>query len=347
MVPPPPASTPAPSNVLILSKIPEGVSEFQIAASAGRSTEILQVSHRAADLEGLGWCFVAFATPELARTARDRLHGKTLPGAANVPFALDAVLGDGLYGNVRRYDDGDSPWKEARSAKGDVYFYHAVTRQTSWTKPLPSFPPAPPPPGQRGYVPPAPPRVGMLGLNQPPPPMMVPPPGSGSAAMNAQAVVANALAAANVSQAQALQGKVGPVGGNLFVYHIPNSWDDNILRQHFEHFGGIVSCRIQKDPEGRARGFGFVSYDSAEAAGAAISGMHGFPVEGKWLKVQLKKGDEELMAPRGPEMAGMPGGIQGVPGAPPPPPGLPSNLSAIAGGFNPGVPVPPPRPGPY
>merc|ERR1719267_287415 len=64
----------------------------------------------------------------------------------------------------------------------------------------------------------------------------------------------------------------GPVGSNLFVYHIPNTWDDSILRQHFEHFGSIVSCRIQKDGEGRPRGFGFVSFDAPAAAQAAIAG---------------------------------------------------------------------------
>merc|ERR1719247_3094452 len=125
----------------------------------------------------------------------------------------------------------------------------------------------------------------------------MPPPGSGAAALAAQAAVLAAQATASTAQSQAMSTKTGPVGGNLFVYHIPNSWDDNILRQHFEHFGTILSCRIQKDPEGRARGFGFVSYDSAEAGTAAIAGMHGFPVEGKWLKVQLKKGDAEAAGP--------------------------------------------------
>jgi hypothetical protein len=325
--------------MLILSKIPEGISEMQVAASAGRPTEILQVSYRAADLEGLGWCFIAFASPDLAKGAKERLHGKTLPGVNNQPFVLDAVLGEGLYGSIRRYEEQDSAWKEARSAKGEVYYYHAVTRQTSWTKPLPSFPPVPPPPGA-GRVPAPPPRMGMLGL-APPPPVAPPPPGAAQAVSAAQAAIQAAQATAGAAQAQALSGgKVGPVGGNLFVYHIPNSWDDNILRQHFEHFGGILSCRIQKDPEGRARGFGFVSYDSAEAGAAAIAGMHGFPVEGKWLKVQLKKGDAEVMAP-GQTMSGMEGQM-GAPGAPPPPPGLPSNLQAVAG-----IPQPPPRPGPY
>jgi RNA recognition motif-containing protein len=147
----------------------------------------------------------------------------------------------------------------------------------------------------------------------------------------------------------------GPVGANLFVYHVPLNWDDGILQQHFEHFGSIVSCRVQKDPEGRPRGFGFVSYDSASAAQEAIAGMHGFPVEGKWLKVQLKKGDEEQLGVSShplptigtpmPSLADLPGpqpqvgaplDLSGVvqvprPGAPPPPPGLPPYAAMISG----------------
>merc|ERR1712083_915341 len=133
---------------------------------------------------------------------------------------------------------------------------------------------------------------------------------------------------ADPSRASKSSGTSGPVGANLFIYHIPNSWNDSILRQHFEHFGKIVSCRVQTDNDGRSRGFGFVSFDSATAAGAAIAGMHGFPVEGKHLKVQLKKGDEQQLAPSGSlGAAGMAGMMEAaLPGQPPPPPGLPAHM---------------------
>merc|ERR1719359_1918975 len=45
--------------------------------------------------------------------------------------------------------------------------------------------------------------------------------------------------------AVAAKSVAGPVGANLFVYHVPNSWDDSILKMHFEHFGKIISCGIQ------------------------------------------------------------------------------------------------------
>ena len=80
------------------------------------------------------------------------------------------------------------------------------------------------------------------------------------------------------------------VGSNLFIFHLPNDWTDEDLRQNFETFGLIVSARIMTDREtGRSRGFGFVSYDNPQSAQAAVRGMNGFSVLGKRLKVQLKK----------------------------------------------------------
>jgi len=336
--------TTGPSNVVVLTKIAEGVTEQQVAAGAGRCSEVLQVSYRPSDMDGLGWAIVAFASPELARSAVDRLHGKPLPGIPIIgptPALLEAELGDGLFGPIRRADDQDSPWREARTLGGQVYYYHAVTRQTSWTKPLAEFPP-PPPPGGRSMPP---------GVPPPPRPGASPHVASGSiAALVASQAAQFAASAAAQAPAEPREGRVsgsasGPVGANLFVYHIPNSWDDGILRQHFEHFGGIVSCRIQKDAEGRARGFGFISYDSASSAQAAIAGMHGFPVEGKWLKVQLKKGDEQqINGPQslgGPSLAGLvetaiaatqpaPTGL-GLSGAPPPPPAPGVPLPGLGG----------------
>lgn len=358
--------TTGPSNVVVITKIPEGVTEQQVASGAGRCSDILQVSYRPSDIDGLGWAIIAFASPDLARSAVERVHGKPLHGiplSGPAPILLEAELGEGLFGPIRRVDDQDSPWKEARGLSGQVYYYHAVTRQTSWTKPAAEFPP-PPPPGRPTGVP-APPRPGA-------PPSA---PGSIAALVANQAAQFAAAAAASAPASAGGEGDgragrmtgatSGPIGANLFVYHIPNSWDDNILRQHFEHFGAIVSCRIQKDGEGRARGFGFISYDTASGAHAAIAGMHGFPVEGKWLKVQLKKGDEQQMNGPQASMGGpsLPGLVEtalshsGPPGLgmPPPPPGFPPaftgpgmGLGGMGTSFGPDRPMMGGmRPGPY
>lgn len=345
MAPPPPPAAghrPGPTNVVVLSKIPEGVSEQQIAAGSGRYSEVLQVSFRASDPDGPGWAIIAFASPELAKAARERLDGKALAGSVAGAAPLEAVLGEGLFGNLRALSEQESPWKEARTPQGQVYYFHSVTRQTTWVKPPPEFSPMPPPPPTAslggGRVVPAP--TGMphmlSGGRGPAPapvapaPLFSPPPVQGQAAFQAAQAAVNAAmvpagsAAANIN--------AGPVGANLFIYHIPNSWDDSILRQHFEHFGKIVSCRVQTDNEGRPRGFGFVSFDTAGGAQAAIAGMHGFPVEGKHLKVQLKKGDEQQMIPGGAPLgaSGPVGGLLDI--QPPPPPGLPPQAFGAPGG---------------
>eukprot|EP01066_Platyproteum_vivax_P006789 Platyproteum_vivax@DN2493_c0_g1_i2.p1 len=86
----------------------------------------------------------------------------------------------------------------------------------------------------------------------------------------------------------------GPPGSNLFVFHLPSEWGEMDLIQNFQSFGHILSARIQRDHTGRARGFGFVSFDNPHSAAHAIHTMNGFHVGGKWLKVQLKKGEEHL-----------------------------------------------------
>jgi len=319
-----PTTAPGPTNVVIVSKIPEGTSEHQlgVAASGGRSSEVLQITYRPADDEGPGWALIAFATPGLAQTAKERMDGKPLPQSTPpmpgqvVPPSppIEAAMGEGLYGPLKRASDEDSPWKETRSPQGQIYWYHKVTRQTTWIKPAPEFPSigpgVVPPPGKQG-----------AGVVRPPGmPAMIPGANPGAAAAQAQAAINAAKANSATAAAQADALSAGPVGANLFVYHIPNNWDDNILKQHFEHFGQILSCRVQKDGDGRPRGFGFISFDSAPAASAAIAGMHGFPVEGKWLKVQLKKGDEQQMLMPG---SGPASTDPLLAGAPPPPGGAP------------------------
>ena len=86
--------------------------------------------------------------------------------------------------------------------------------------------------------------------------------------------------------------KSGPMGCNVFVFHVPPEWTEYHLRQYFSNYGYMVSATIIRDKLSLAsKGFGFVSYDNPYSAQSAVLHMNGFMVGGKRLKVQLKRGE--------------------------------------------------------
>ena len=62
------------------------------------------------------------------------------------------------------------------------------------------------------------------------------------------------------------------VGANLFVGNLDADLDEKLLYDTFSAFGVVTTTpKIMRDPDtGNSRGFGFISYDSFEAADAAI-----------------------------------------------------------------------------
>lgn len=82
----------------------------------------------------------------------------------------------------------------------------------------------------------------------------------------------------------------GPAGANLFVYHLPQRMTDSDLTTLFVPYGTILSAKVFIDKHtGESKGFGFVSYDTSNAAQEAIRHMNGFQIDVKRLKVQIKK----------------------------------------------------------
>jgi hypothetical protein len=79
--------------------------------------------------------------------------------------------------------------------------------------------------------------------------------------------------------------RLGPEGANLFVFHIPNEMTNYDLFQIFQAYGNVLSVRIMtEEATGRGRGYGFVSYDSAESAAMAIHHLNGLPVSSRRQK---------------------------------------------------------------
>lgn len=84
----------------------------------------------------------------------------------------------------------------------------------------------------------------------------------------------------------------GPAGANLFVYGIPDNYQDSDLQALFVNFGNVLSAKVQVDLQtGRSKGFGFVSFDSQPSAAAATAAMDGFVVGNRKLNVRVKKGE--------------------------------------------------------
>ena len=116
-----------------------------------------------------------------------------------------------------------------------------------------------------------------------------------SAASSASSGLANSGIEGLQSNMMAYSGEKqqGPPGCCLFVYHVPVTWTEGDLSNAFAPHappGKLLSCTIFKDKvTGISKGFGFVNYDNATSANTAITAMNGFQVEGKRLRVEIKK----------------------------------------------------------
>ena len=72
----------------------------------------------------------------------------------------------------------------------------------------------------------------------------------------------------------------------LFVGGLSWGTDDDGLKNAFAAFGEVTDCKVITDREtGRSRGFGFVTFDSAENADAAIAALDGQDLDGRAIRV--------------------------------------------------------------
>ena len=80
----------------------------------------------------------------------------------------------------------------------------------------------------------------------------------------------------------------GDTGANLFVGNLGPEATERTLYDTFGAFGVIVDAHVQREAEtGVPRGFGFVSYDTFEAADAAIEALSGQFLAGRQAVVQF------------------------------------------------------------
>lgn len=74
-----------------------------------------------------------------------------------------------------------------------------------------------------------------------------------------------------------------------FVFHLPPTVDDDVLRTMFSKYGKIEKAWVSVDSStGRTRGFGYVQYSSSAEAYAAIAGLNKYAIDNKYLSVSIK-----------------------------------------------------------
>ncbi|VAI23824.1 unnamed protein product [Triticum turgidum subsp. durum] len=98
--------------------------------------------------------------------------------------------------------------------------------------------------------------------------------------------VGNVLKRSAGSGSAMLQAVRSMSSAKVFVGGISYGTDDQSLADAFSNYGQVVESKVIMDREsGRSRGFGFVTYTSAEEAGAAITGMDGKDLQGRIVRV--------------------------------------------------------------
>ncbi|TFY72660.1 hypothetical protein EVG20_g332 [Dentipellis fragilis] len=73
--------------------------------------------------------------------------------------------------------------------------------------------------------------------------------------------------------------------GNIFIKNLDDAIDNKALHDTFAAFGNVLSCKVATDEQGRSRGYGYVHYETAEAAETAIKAVNGMLLNDKKVYV--------------------------------------------------------------
>ncbi|KAM6540771.1 hypothetical protein CsatB_005218 [Cannabis sativa] len=87
--------------------------------------------------------------------------------------------------------------------------------------------------------------------------------------------------------------------GNIFIKNLDKGIDHKALHETFSAFGNILSCKVATDPTGQSKGYGFVQFDTEEAAQKAIEKLNGMLLNdkqvfvGPFLRKQEREGSSD------------------------------------------------------
>jgi len=82
------------------------------------------------------------------------------------------------------------------------------------------------------------------------------------------------------------------ITGNIFVKNLPGETKSAEVHQLFAPFGKIFSCRVKYNPNGKCKGYGYVQFDTKEAADKAVAEINGKQFKGSVISVEPFKARE-------------------------------------------------------
>ncbi|CAO3591775.1 unnamed protein product [Absidia cylindrospora] len=84
--------------------------------------------------------------------------------------------------------------------------------------------------------------------------------------------------------------------GNIFIKNLDAAIDNKALHDTFSAFGNILSCKIATDDNGKSKGYGFVHYETDEAAQNAIKHVDGMLLNDKKVFVGYHVAKKDRLA---------------------------------------------------